>query len=188
MCFLDIGISDDDDKTGARDSKPNSNELTSAINDGLYCYELVDEIPTELRARQSNNKRSSTALGSRDGDPRSPTLAHSFPNPKSSLSSEGEERPTMKEVVMELEGLRKFEKHLLVLHRNEESISLLSEPEEIYSIELSSYTDTVAFAVVWEAARRKLGMHHFDVQEFRKLALEDAAADYNCGTECQFQF
>ncbi|KAF6167008.1 hypothetical protein GIB67_041263 [Kingdonia uniflora] len=264
-------------KIGARDSKPNSNELASAINDALYCYEQ------ELRARQSNNKRLNTALGSRDGDPRSPTLAHGFPNPKSSSSSEepghvnsrkrqggvesskffkseeleiainkydeerilgrggygtvykgilpdgkivaikkskvvyesqieqfineiailtqekplsfersqddrnlaayftvslkksrlfqlvkpqiinegkseqiiayselekrclnlkGEERPTMKEVAIKLEGLRKFENHPWVLHRNEESISLLSEPEEIYSIELSSYTDT----------------------------------------------
>ncbi|KAF6161889.1 hypothetical protein GIB67_039608 [Kingdonia uniflora] len=79
----DIGISDDDDKTGARDSKPISNELASAINDGLYFYEQ------ELRARRSNNKRSSTGLGSRDGDPRSPTLlVHGFPNPKSSSSSE----------------------------------------------------------------------------------------------------
>ncbi|KAF6163933.1 hypothetical protein GIB67_024788 [Kingdonia uniflora] len=81
--LLDIGISDDDDKTGARDSKPISNELASAINDGLYFYEQ------ELRARRSNNKRSSTGLGSRDGDPRSPTLlVHGFPNPKSSSSSE----------------------------------------------------------------------------------------------------
>ncbi|KAF6145166.1 hypothetical protein GIB67_020357, partial [Kingdonia uniflora] len=78
----DIGISDDDDKTSARDSKLNSNELSSAINDGLYCYEQ------ELRARQSNNKRLSTVLGSRDGDPRSPTLPPSYPNPKSSSSSE----------------------------------------------------------------------------------------------------
>ncbi|KAF6161418.1 hypothetical protein GIB67_009297 [Kingdonia uniflora] len=78
----DIGITDDDDKTGARYSKPNSNELASAINEGLYFYEQ------KLRARQSNNKRLSTALGSRDGDPKTPTLAHGFPNPKSSSSSE----------------------------------------------------------------------------------------------------
>ncbi|KAF6155068.1 hypothetical protein GIB67_035815 [Kingdonia uniflora] len=441
--FQDIGISDDDDETGTRDSKPNSNELASVINDCRYCYEQ------ELRARQSNNKRSSTVLGSRDGDPRSPTLAPGFPNPKYSSSSEepghvnsrkrrkittnkcdeerilgrggygtvykgilpngkivaikktkvvdesqieqyineiailtqdnhrnvvklfgcclemevsllvneyvsngsffehihgtrettsiswedrlriaaetadalaylhsaastliihrdvkstnlllddnftakvadfgasrlvsidqtqittlvrgtlryldpkyfhtsqltqksdvysfgvvlvellteerplsfersqddinlaayftvslkenclfqlvkpqiinegkseqiiaysklakrchnlkGEERPTMKEVAMELEGLRKFEKHPWALHRNEESISLLSEPEKIYSIELSSNTDTVAFAVVWEAAKRKLGMRHFDVQEelYQVIAKKD---------------
>ncbi|KAF6148930.1 hypothetical protein GIB67_028767 [Kingdonia uniflora] len=78
----DIGILDDDDKTGARDSKPNSNELASAINDSLYFYEQ------ELRAGQSNNKRSSTVLGPKDGDPRTPTLAHGFPNPKSNSSSE----------------------------------------------------------------------------------------------------
>ncbi|KAF6174256.1 hypothetical protein GIB67_033788 [Kingdonia uniflora] len=49
---------------------------------------------------------------------------------KRCLNLNGEKRPTMKEVAMELEGLRKFEK----------SISLLSEPEDINSIELSSYT------------------------------------------------
>ncbi|KAF6147385.1 hypothetical protein GIB67_003283 [Kingdonia uniflora] len=42
----DIGISDDDDKTCARDSKPNSIELAFGINDDLYYYEQVDEIPT----------------------------------------------------------------------------------------------------------------------------------------------
>ncbi|KAF6135680.1 hypothetical protein GIB67_028251 [Kingdonia uniflora] len=78
----DIGISNDDDKTGAIDSKPISIEFAYAISDDLYFYEQ------ELRARWSNNKRLSTGLRSRDGDPRSPTLVHGFPNPKACLSLE----------------------------------------------------------------------------------------------------
>ncbi|KAF6174266.1 hypothetical protein GIB67_033798 [Kingdonia uniflora] len=47
---------------------------------------------------------------------------------------------TMKEAAAELEGLRRFEMHPWALQRNEENMSLLSEPQDIYSIELSSYT------------------------------------------------
>ncbi|KAF6174259.1 hypothetical protein GIB67_033791 [Kingdonia uniflora] len=59
---------------------------------------------------------------------------------KRCLHMKGEERPTMKEAAAELEGLRRFEMHPRALQRNEENMSLLSEPQDIYSIELSSYT------------------------------------------------
>ncbi|KAF6174255.1 hypothetical protein GIB67_033787 [Kingdonia uniflora] len=59
---------------------------------------------------------------------------------KRCLHMKGEERPTMKEAAAELEGLRRFEMHPWALQRNEENMSLLSEPQDIYSIELSSYT------------------------------------------------
>ncbi|KAF6174189.1 hypothetical protein GIB67_033721 [Kingdonia uniflora] len=59
---------------------------------------------------------------------------------KRCLHMKGEERPTMKEAAAELEGLRRFEMHPWALQRNEENMSLLSEPQNIYSIELSSYT------------------------------------------------
>ncbi|KAF6174261.1 hypothetical protein GIB67_033793 [Kingdonia uniflora] len=59
---------------------------------------------------------------------------------KRCLHMKGEERPTMKEAAAELEGLRRFEMHPWDLQQNEENMSLLSKPQNIYSIELSSYT------------------------------------------------
>ncbi|KAF6174251.1 hypothetical protein GIB67_033783 [Kingdonia uniflora] len=56
---------------------------------------------------------------------------------KRCLHMKGEERPTMKEAAAELEGLRRFE---MSPQQNEENMSLLSEPQNIYSIELSSCT------------------------------------------------
>ncbi|KAF6174270.1 hypothetical protein GIB67_033802 [Kingdonia uniflora] len=59
---------------------------------------------------------------------------------KRCLSWKGEKRPTMKEIAMELEGLKRFQSHPWTPQRNEESKSLLSESQDIYSIELSFYT------------------------------------------------
>ncbi|KAF6174245.1 hypothetical protein GIB67_033777 [Kingdonia uniflora] len=59
---------------------------------------------------------------------------------KRCLSLKGDKRPTMKEVEMELERLRKFETHQGDILRREESMRLLSEPGDLYSIRGSSYT------------------------------------------------
>ncbi|KAF6174257.1 hypothetical protein GIB67_033789 [Kingdonia uniflora] len=59
---------------------------------------------------------------------------------KRCLNLRGEERPTMKEVAMELEGLRRFERHPWELQKNEERTSLISESQDLYSVELTSYT------------------------------------------------
>ncbi|XP_058079783.1 la-related protein 1A isoform X2 [Magnolia sinica] len=53
---------DDDERTGARESGPISNELATAINDGLYFYEQ------ELRAKRSNGRRNPSGLETKDGD------------------------------------------------------------------------------------------------------------------------
>ncbi|KAK2993027.1 hypothetical protein RJ640_001590 [Escallonia rubra] len=54
----------------------------------------------------------------------------------------GEDRPTMKEVAMELESLRKFTRHPWVnQHGHEESAGLMSEGEEsdLYTIQINPY-------------------------------------------------
>ncbi|KAK2993022.1 hypothetical protein RJ640_001585, partial [Escallonia rubra] len=60
------------------------------------------------------------------------------------LNLSGEERPTMKEVAMELEGLKKFTKHPWAnqQHNHEETASLLSEndPSDLYGISIDPYT------------------------------------------------
>ncbi|KAK1398202.1 putative wall-associated receptor kinase-like 16 [Heracleum sosnowskyi] len=67
---------------------------------------------------------------------------------KRCLSLNGEERPTMKEVTMELEGLRKFTKHPWANQRGHEEIeSLISSTEaqrsDLYEIQLSSFNNIV---------------------------------------------
>ncbi|KAK2980034.1 hypothetical protein RJ640_020060 [Escallonia rubra] len=59
---------------------------------------------------------------------------------KKCLNMNGEDRPTMKEVAMELEALRKFTKHPWVnQHDHEETLSLLSEngQSDLYTVQLS---------------------------------------------------
>ncbi|KAK1355639.1 putative wall-associated receptor kinase-like protein 16 [Heracleum sosnowskyi] len=63
---------------------------------------------------------------------------------KRCLNLNGEERPTMKEVMMEIESLRKLSKHPWAnQHANEETLSLKGQPEiqhsDLYEIQLSSH-------------------------------------------------
>ncbi|KAK2980031.1 hypothetical protein RJ640_020057 [Escallonia rubra] len=61
---------------------------------------------------------------------------------KSCLNMKGEHRPTMKEVAMELESLRKFTRHPWVnQHGHEESAGLMSESEQsdLYTIQINPY-------------------------------------------------
>nr|DAD39437.1 TPA_asm: hypothetical protein HUJ06_013760 [Nelumbo nucifera] len=51
---------------------------------------------------------------------------------KRCLSIKGEERPTMEEVAMELQRLRKSKNHPWIQPMEEESVSLLSKPLELY--------------------------------------------------------
>ncbi|KAK2980032.1 hypothetical protein RJ640_020058 [Escallonia rubra] len=63
---------------------------------------------------------------------------------KKCLNLNGEDRPTMKEVAMELEGLRKFTKHPWVnQHDHEETVSLVSENEQsdLYTVQLSPFNN-----------------------------------------------
>jgi len=63
------------------------------------------------------------------------------------LRMKGEERPTMKEVAMELEGLRKFTKHPWANHHqqyHEETMSLMSESSDLYGVPLSPYNSNTA--------------------------------------------
>ncbi|MCD7472480.1 hypothetical protein HAX54_013727 [Datura stramonium] len=64
---------------------------------------------------------------------------------KRCLQLNGEERPTMKEVAMELEGLRKFTKNHWTYDQqgHEESVGLVNEnePLDLYSIQADSYTN-----------------------------------------------
>ncbi|XP_074351065.1 wall-associated receptor kinase 1-like isoform X2 [Apium graveolens] len=63
---------------------------------------------------------------------------------KRCLNLNGEERPTMKEVTMEIESLRRFSKHPWAnQHANEDTLSLKGHPQiqhsDLYEIQLSSY-------------------------------------------------
>ncbi|XP_043723062.1 la-related protein 1A-like isoform X1 [Telopea speciosissima] len=71
------------DKTGLRESKPISNELASAINDGLYFYEQ------ELRAKRSNNQRNNSGLDHEDGDSKPTSAAPGLPSSKASINTAG---------------------------------------------------------------------------------------------------
>ncbi|KAJ4970946.1 hypothetical protein NE237_004045 [Protea cynaroides] len=71
-----------DDKIGPRESKPISNELASAINDGIYFYEQ------ELRATRSENRRNDSELECKDGDSK-PSTTPGFQDPKFSVSTIG---------------------------------------------------------------------------------------------------
>ncbi|KAL1819111.1 hypothetical protein ACET3Z_013980 [Daucus carota] len=67
---------------------------------------------------------------------------------KRCLNLSGEERPTMKEVTMEIEGLRKLAKHPWAnQHGDEDTTSLLGHTEnqhsDLYEIQLSSYHNVV---------------------------------------------
>ncbi|XP_043700141.1 wall-associated receptor kinase 2-like [Telopea speciosissima] len=59
------------------------------------------------------------------------------------LGVKGEERPTMKEVAMELEGLRRYNKHPWVLQNPEEVESLLHGDQPI--LDLDSHNNTIGY-------------------------------------------
>ncbi|KAF6163889.1 hypothetical protein GIB67_024744 [Kingdonia uniflora] len=75
------------------------------------------------------------------------------------LNLKGEKRPTMKEVAMELEGLRRFEMHPGALGRNDDSTSLQSESNDICYVELSSYTDDASEQYSMEDMSEKVPPH-----------------------------
>ncbi|OVA00685.1 Protein kinase domain [Macleaya cordata] len=57
------------------------------------------------------------------------------------LNKKGEERPTMKQVAAELEGLRRTETCAWARQpKNEKKVSLPSEPADLYSVPMSSYS------------------------------------------------
>ncbi|XP_024975863.1 wall-associated receptor kinase 2-like [Cynara cardunculus var. scolymus] len=65
---------------------------------------------------------------------------------KRCLNMNGYDRPTMKEVAMELEGLRKFTKQPWVNHRgNEDAFSRTSEGQhsDLYNVSLNPYMDSI---------------------------------------------
>ncbi|KAI3788675.1 hypothetical protein L2E82_01448 [Cichorium intybus] len=65
---------------------------------------------------------------------------------KRCLSMNGYDRPTMKEVAMELESLRKFTKQPWVnQHGSEDGLSLMSEGEhlDLYNVSINPYTDSI---------------------------------------------
>lgn len=73
---------------------------------------------------------------------------------KRCLKLKGEERPTMKEVAMELEGLRRMEMHPWVKENNEEGKSLLSEArfsgtDATFGTGDSSTQVVVPFNIIW---------------------------------------
>ncbi|XP_077230274.1 la-related protein 1A-like isoform X2 [Tasmannia lanceolata] len=74
---------DEDNRDGARESGPISNDLASAINDGLYFYEQ------ELRAKRSNSRGNQYRLETKEGDYRSATIAHGLLNSKVNMASAG---------------------------------------------------------------------------------------------------
>ncbi|KAM7489447.1 hypothetical protein LguiB_026931 [Lonicera macranthoides] len=61
---------------------------------------------------------------------------------KRCLNLNGEDRPTMKEVVMELERLRKFTKHPWVIQQSHEETECLMSESDLYTIPLNPYTNS----------------------------------------------
>ena len=60
---------------------------------------------------------------------------------KKCLNLIGVERPSMKEVAIELEGLRKFTKHPWVHQQaHEETVSLVSEKSDLYPVQTGPYS------------------------------------------------
>ncbi|KAL5729335.1 hypothetical protein ACHQM5_002306 [Ranunculus cassubicifolius] len=58
------------------------------------------------------------------------------------LSVDGDERPTMKEVAMKLEGLRGFQKHQWISKDSEKTSGLTPEDVDLYSIPSSAFYNT----------------------------------------------
>eukprot|EP00262_Sarcandra_glabra_P007006 TRINITY_DN19565_c0_g1_i1.p1 TRINITY_DN19565_c0_g1~~TRINITY_DN19565_c0_g1_i1.p1 ORF type:complete len:1048 (+),score=188.56 TRINITY_DN19565_c0_g1_i1:248-3391(+) len=71
---------DDGDRTGAREAEPISNELATAISDGLYFYEQ------ELRSKRSNNRRYHSRAEIKDGESKSVTAVPGLLNSKVSCN------------------------------------------------------------------------------------------------------
>jgi len=61
---------------------------------------------------------------------------------KRCLNLNGEDRPTMKEVAMELEGLRKFTKHPWVIQQSDEETESLMSESDLYTIPLNPYANS----------------------------------------------
>lgn len=74
---------------GVRESDSISNELASAINDGLYFYEQ------ELKSKRSNRRKTSNINDFRGGNPRSYGKAAAELNPKPAEASDGEGLPNI---------------------------------------------------------------------------------------------
>ncbi|XP_015873343.2 la-related protein 1A [Ziziphus jujuba] len=68
---------------GVKESKPLSNELVSAINEGLYFYEQ------ELRSKRSNRKKNNFSYENKDGNPRSSSNASGLSNMRTGENSAG---------------------------------------------------------------------------------------------------
>ncbi|XP_073104324.1 la-related protein 1A isoform X2 [Elaeis guineensis] len=78
----DIGI-DNDERAGSRESDPISNDLATAINDGLYFYEQ------ELQAKQSNNRINNYGMEMKDVDFRPSSLGNPSLNSKANANIAG---------------------------------------------------------------------------------------------------
>ncbi|XP_074353485.1 wall-associated receptor kinase 1-like [Apium graveolens] len=73
------------------------------------------------------------------------------------LNLNGEGRPTMKEVMMEIESLRKLSKHPWASqHANEDALSLKGQPEiehsDLYDIQLSSYHNVLSDSLPYSSS------------------------------------
>uniref|UniRef100_A0A5B7AQ06 Putative la-related protein 1A n=1 Tax=Davidia involucrata TaxID=16924 RepID=A0A5B7AQ06_DAVIN len=68
---------------GVKESKSISNELASAINDGLYFYEQ------ELKAKRSNHRKNNSSNESRDGNPGFSSTAPAVSNSRAGEHSAG---------------------------------------------------------------------------------------------------
>uniref|UniRef100_A0A5B7AK57 Putative la-related protein 1A n=1 Tax=Davidia involucrata TaxID=16924 RepID=A0A5B7AK57_DAVIN len=70
-------------RIGVKESKSISNELAFAINDGLYFYEQ------ELKAKQSNRRKTNLSNESKDGNPRFSNTAMAVSNSRAGEHSSG---------------------------------------------------------------------------------------------------
>ncbi|KAG1370965.1 putative la-related protein [Cocos nucifera] len=82
LSHLDIGR-DNGERAGSRESDSISNDLVTAINDGLYFYEQ------ELQAKQSNNRRNNYGMEMKDVDFRASSLGNSSLNSKANANIAG---------------------------------------------------------------------------------------------------
>ncbi|KAL2500228.1 Wall-associated receptor kinase 2 [Forsythia ovata] len=92
---------------------------------------------------------------------------------KGCLNLNGEDRPTMKEVAMELEGLRKFTKHPWIHQpEHEESVRLMNPNEssdlytapitstDLYTVPISPYTNTGELSGQYNLDSSQMMFHH----------------------------
>lgn len=104
------------------------------------------------------------------------------------LEMRGDERPTMKEVAMELEGLRRLEKHPWIKDNDEEEERLLRETASSDKFGAFSENDFCAQAVL--AVNLSVEIMHcdeFDCIQLQKIIITQSSSNTNFNPSPDFE-